>query len=84
MVPTRFHPVILESEITCPECGFKQVESMPTDGCQFFYECKGCGQLLRPKPGNCCVFCSHGTVPCTTGAGECGVLLKPETPLRKR
>ena len=24
----------------------------------------GCGALLRPKPGDCCVFCSFGTVPC--------------------
>jgi hypothetical protein len=37
---------------------------MPTNACQFFYECLGCGQLLRPKPGDCCVFCSYGTVAC--------------------
>jgi hypothetical protein len=24
----------------------------------------GCGQLLRPKPGHCCVFCSFGSIPC--------------------
>ena len=37
---------------------------MPTDACQFFYECKGCGVLLKPKTGDCCVFCSYGSVPC--------------------
>ena len=37
---------------------------MPTDACQFFYECKGCGTVLRPLPGDCCVFCSYGSVPC--------------------
>ncbi len=37
---------------------------MPTDACQWFYECKGCGALLRPKPGDCCVFCSYGDTPC--------------------
>jgi hypothetical protein len=37
---------------------------MPTDACQFFYDCKGCGTLLRPKEGDCCVFCSYGSVPC--------------------
>jgi hypothetical protein len=37
---------------------------MPTDACQFFYECKGCGTLLKPKPGDCCVFCSYGSVKC--------------------
>ncbi len=24
---------------------------MPTDACQFFYECGNCKALLRPKPG---------------------------------
>ncbi len=37
---------------------------MPTDACQFFYECKGCGVLLKPLPGDCCVYCSYGDVPC--------------------
>jgi hypothetical protein len=37
---------------------------MPTNACQFFYECTGCGALLRPKPGDCCVFCSFDSVPC--------------------
>jgi hypothetical protein len=54
----------LRSEIACPECGFRAVETMPTDACQWFYDCKGCGALLRPKPGDCCVFCSYGSVPC--------------------
>jgi hypothetical protein len=26
--------------------------------------CKGCGETLKPLPGDCCVFCSYGTVPC--------------------
>lgn len=56
--------VILESELTCPECGFTQREIMPTDACQFLYECKNCKALLRPRPGDCCVFCSFGTVKC--------------------
>lgn len=54
----------LQSEITCPKCNYKQVETMPTDACQWFYDCKGCGALLNPKQGDCCVFCSYGTVPC--------------------
>ena len=52
------------SVLTCPECGRRQKEAMPEDACQFFYECKGCGKLLRPKPGDCCVFCSYGSVKC--------------------
>lgn len=37
---------------------------MPTDACLFFHECAGCHTLLRPKAGDCCVFCSYGSVPC--------------------
>jgi rubredoxin len=54
----------LRSEITCPECGHRKTEEMPVDACQFFYQCEGCGSVLRPKAGDCCVFCSYGTVPC--------------------
>ncbi|MBI0435785.1 MAG: hypothetical protein DI601_06505 [Azospirillum brasilense] len=57
-------PMILESTITCPHCGTARTETMPTDACQYFYDCTGCGTLLRPKQGDCCVFCSYGTVPC--------------------
>ena len=54
----------LQSTLTCPHCGHQAAETMPTDACLFFYICKDCGELLRPKPGDCCVFCSYGTVPC--------------------
>jgi hypothetical protein len=56
--------VITESTITCPVCSTARLESMPTDACQYFYECTGCGTLLRPKSGDCCVFCSYGSTPC--------------------
>ncbi|MCZ6560490.1 MAG: GDCCVxC domain-containing (seleno)protein [Gammaproteobacteria bacterium] len=56
--------LILQSEIICPDCGHKAVESMPTEACQFFYECEQCGSMLKPKPGDCCIYCSYGSVPC--------------------
>jgi len=56
--------VILESALTCPECGAGKTETMPTDACLYFYECTSCRAVLRPKPGDCCVFCSYGTMPC--------------------
>jgi len=56
--------IILESTITCPECGHQETETMPTDSCQFFYECKNCNEMLRPNDGDCCVFCSYGDVKC--------------------
>lgn len=54
----------LQSTITCPHCGHKQTETMPTDACQFFYDCTHCKAVLRPEEGDCCVFCSFGSVPC--------------------
>ena len=54
----------LESHLNCPECGHSSVETMPTDACVFFHECPSCKTLLKPSAGDCCVFCSFGTVPC--------------------
>ena len=56
--------VILQSTITCPECGHQETEKMPTDACQWYYECKNCRHLLKPKKSDCCVYCSYGSVPC--------------------
>ena len=64
----------LTSTLTCPECGTKTTDTMPTEACQYFWECPGCGVVLKPKPGDCCVWCSYGTVPCPpvqAGAGCC-------------
>ena len=52
------------STLTCPHCGHAATEAMPIDACQYFYDCRACGRLLKPRPGDCCVFCSYGTVPC--------------------
>ena len=56
--------VVQESELSCPVCGHIKRETMPTDACQFFYECKGCGAVLKHSPGDCCVFCSFASVKC--------------------
>lgn len=63
MKKTMFN-LILESIITCPECDFSKIETMPTDSCCYFYECTNCKKILKPKEGDCCVFCSYGSVPC--------------------
>jgi hypothetical protein len=55
---------IMVCELTCPNCGAGHRETMPYDACIYFYECTDCGTVLRPKPGDCCVFCSYGSVPC--------------------
>lgn len=55
---------ILESTLTCPNCGGRKTETMPTNACVYFYECANCGTLLKPLSGDCCVFCSYGDVKC--------------------
>ncbi|MCF6264181.1 MAG: hypothetical protein L3J24_11420 [Xanthomonadales bacterium] len=55
---------INESKLSCPHCGFSETLTMPTDNCQWFHECRQCQQLLKPLAGDCCVFCSYGTVAC--------------------
>lgn len=52
------------SLLTCPHCGHAKRELMPSDACQFFYECERCHAVLRPLHGDCCVFCSFGSVEC--------------------
>ena len=53
-----------EATLTCPRCGHAERLRMPTDACLYFHPCAGCGTLLRPLPGDCCVFCSYADVPC--------------------
>ena len=55
---------VLQSSLTCPACGAVKLECMPVNVCLVFYDCTGCGAILRPKTGDCCVFFSYGTVPC--------------------
>ncbi len=57
-------PVTTEANLTCPSCGTEQRVEMPTDACQFFYECASCQVVMRPKPGDCCVFCSYASTRC--------------------
>ncbi|WP_091210339.1 GDCCVxC domain-containing (seleno)protein [Mucilaginibacter gossypiicola] len=67
--------ILLHSVITCPSCGFKKEEEMPTDACQYFYECESCKARLKPLAGHCCVFCSYGSVKCPPiqqGTSCCG------------
>jgi hypothetical protein len=52
------------SEITCPKCGFKKVEVLPTEVCQLAYTCQKCSYVMHPKDGDCCVFCTYGDHKC--------------------
>ncbi|HET9150173.1 MAG TPA: GDCCVxC domain-containing (seleno)protein [Gemmatimonadales bacterium] len=73
----------LLSDLTCPACGHVERLAMPTDACVYFHECSACHARLRPNPGDCCVFCSFGSVPCPpiqAGGARCGSPAQPITP----
>ena len=69
--------------ITCPNCGASAEETMPTNCCVFFYECTACRAMLRPKGGDCCVFCSYGNTRCPpmqeSIEGDCIGCLPPQS-----
>ncbi|MGF7230743.1 GDCCVxC domain-containing (seleno)protein [Arachidicoccus sp.] len=63
--------VEIQSILTCPKCGHKKTEIMPTEACVYFYECEQCKTILKPLKTDCCVYCSFGTVRCPSmQAGE--------------
>lgn len=53
-----------KSTLACPECGSKITDRMPEDSCRYFRECPSCGELMKAKKGDCCVYCSYGDIPC--------------------
>lgn len=50
--------------LTCEKCNKKQSVTMPTDACQHFYKCIYCSEMIKPKEGDCCVFCSYADSKC--------------------
>ena len=53
-----------ESLVTCPACGGERLAPMPEFSCLLAYTCPACGEVLRPYEGDCCIFCTYGSVPC--------------------
>lgn len=54
----------LKSEITCPKCGYKKKEILPTEVCLISYTCENCKIVLHPQNGDCCIFCTYGDQKC--------------------
>jgi len=50
--------------LSCPKCHKLQSAKMFTDACQHFYKCQSCGEMLKPKMKDCCVFCSYSDSKC--------------------
>lgn len=60
----------LVSVVHCPQCGAERAETMPAEYCQIRYTCPQCGTEWRPKQGDCCIFCSYGSMPCPSKQEE--------------
>lgn len=56
--------------LTCLKCQAIQTAKMPEDARQHFYKCQKCGEMLSPKPSDCCVFCSYADVKCPSRQEE--------------
>jgi hypothetical protein len=62
--PMRDVNLVLTGNLRCPKCGAVTALPIPADQCLIVYECPGCRTIMRPLPGDCCVFCSYADVPC--------------------
>lgn len=73
----------LDVRVTCPVCGQVTADTMPIDRCVIAYDCPACQAVLRPKDGDCCVFCSYGDRRCPPiQARQLYDLLQPLTSAR--
>jgi hypothetical protein len=50
--------------LTCPVCKHVESMTMPADRCVIAHECRACHTVLKPKAGDCCVFCSFADKRC--------------------
>ena len=50
--------------VTCPICAHRSQDVMPVDRCVIWYQCGDCQAILKPKAGDCCVYCSYGDKRC--------------------
>ena len=56
--------VKIECEVTCPICSRSRWMTMTTGIQSYFYHCDVCFNLIMPKYGECCIFCSYGSAKC--------------------
>ncbi len=54
------------AKITCPQCSHTQEIDIPQNGCQAFYKCDECKQIISvPKESKkCCVICEYSDKKC--------------------
>jgi len=55
----------LTSILSCPLCRRTSEEIVPPDTWIRRHRCRLCSKDFAAKPGDCCVFCSYGSVRCS-------------------
>jgi hypothetical protein len=55
-----------QSTITCPHCLATEMLEVPRGSSQHLYRCRACSNILKPKSGDCCIFCSFGDLDCSS------------------
>jgi hypothetical protein len=58
-------PLVQHSTITCPQCHAAEILEIPKGSSQHLYRCRACSAILKPKSGDCCIFCSFGDIDCS-------------------
>lgn len=58
--------VVRESTLVCPRCNHGERMMMAENSSLVVHVCQSCGLEMHRLPGNCCLFCTWGTVPCPT------------------
>ena len=53
-----------KTKIQCPNCGHQEEMEMPDYVCVRVFKCSSCQEVVHPKEGDCCVFCSYADEKC--------------------
>ena len=64
MKKTSSHEINLKTVITCQSCGMAEEIMMHPKLPEQKFVCKKCSAELLAQAGECCVFCSYGSVKC--------------------
>lgn len=55
---------IVQTIMKCPSCRTTETVTMDPKTPGDFFTCKECKQTHEPRLGDCCVYCSYGSVNC--------------------
>ncbi len=56
--------MVNSATLICPDCTSPSEVTMPVNACVILWVCPHCGVELKPKTGDCCVFCSYSNRSC--------------------